>query len=109
MPEWFQQLFQKPILKKVSKLKSFLSSCLALIQHKYAIIELQALIEETPEESQCPKKFNHVKKKFKTGCDLRMSAQISDFDMDYIILDLGSDINILTWQTWESMGKLRLD
>ena len=29
--------------------------------------------------------------------------------MDYIILDLGSDVNILTRQAWESMGKPRLD
>ena len=29
--------------------------------------------------------------------------------MDYIILYLGFDINILTRQTWESMGKLWLD
>ena len=29
--------------------------------------------------------------------------------MDYIILYLGLDINILTWKTWESMGKLCLD
>ena len=29
--------------------------------------------------------------------------------MDYIILDLGSDINILTQQTWESMGRSCLD
>ena len=29
--------------------------------------------------------------------------------MDYIILDLGSDVNILTRQTWESMNKPRLD
>ena len=29
--------------------------------------------------------------------------------MDYIILDLGLDVNILTRQTWESMNKLWLD
>ena len=29
--------------------------------------------------------------------------------MDYIILDLGSDVNILKRHTWESMGKMRLD
>ena len=29
--------------------------------------------------------------------------------MDYVILDLGFDVNILTRQTWESMGKLQLD
>ena len=35
--------------------------------------------------------------------------QIGDYDMDYIILDLGSDVNILMRPTWESMGKPRLD
>ena len=29
--------------------------------------------------------------------------------MDYIILDLGSDVNILMQQTWECMGNLGLD
>ena len=29
--------------------------------------------------------------------------------MDYIILGLGLDVNILTHQTWESMGKPRLE
>ena len=29
--------------------------------------------------------------------------------MDYIILDMGSDINILTRQTWERMSKRCLD
>ena len=38
-----------------------------------------------------------------------MNAQIGDYDMDYIILDLGSDINILMQQTWESMGMPCLD
>ena len=38
-----------------------------------------------------------------------MTAHIGDYDMDYIILDLGSDVNILTRQTWESMSKVRLD
>ena len=33
-----------------------------------------------------------------------MNAQIGDYEMDYIILDLGSDVNILTRKTWESMG-----
>ena len=37
-----------------------------------------------------------------------MTTQIGDYDMDYIILDLGSDVNILTRQTWESMGKPQL-
>ena len=37
-----------------------------------------------------------------------MTAHIGDYDMDYIILDQGSNANILTRQTWESMGNMRL-
>ena len=80
-----------------------------LIQDKYAIAELQAIIDKIPIELQIVKKVNQVWRKYKTGCELRMNAQIGDYDMDYIILDLGSDVNILTRQTWESMGKPWLD
>ena len=60
------------------------------------------MIEDIFVEPQPEKKFNQVRKKFKTGCELRMNPQIGDYDMDYIILDLGSDVNILTRKTWES-------
>ena len=36
-------------------------------------------------------------------------TQIGDYDMDYIILDPGSNVNILTCQTWEIMGKPPLE
>ena len=38
-----------------------------------------------------------------------MIVHIGDYDMDYIILDLGLDFKILTRQTWESMNKPWLD
>ena len=38
-----------------------------------------------------------------------MTTQIGDYAMDYIILYLGSDVNILIRQTWESMNKPRLN
>ena len=41
--------------------------------------------------------------------ELSMIMQIEDYEMDYIILDRGSDVNILMQRTWESMAKLRLD
>ena len=59
------------------------------MQDKYAIAELQAMIEEIHVEPRPGKKFNQVRKKFKTDRELRMPAQIGDYDMDYIILDLG--------------------
>ena len=86
-----------------------MSSCLTLIQDKDVVAELQAMIEEIPVEPRPKKKVNQVRKKFKIDRKLRMTTQIGDYDMDYIILDLGSDVNILTRQTWESMGKPRLD
>ena len=67
-----------------------------LIQDKDAIVELQAMIEETPRQLRLEKKVNQVRKKFKIGRELRMNTQIGDYDMDYIILDLGSNVNILT-------------
>ena len=67
------------------------------------------MIEEILVEPWLENKVNQVWKKFKTGHELRMTAQIGDYDMDYIILYLGSDVNILTGQNWESMGKPHLD
>ena len=37
-----------------------------------------------------------------------MNDQIVYYDMDFIILDLGLDVNILTKQTWENMGNPNL-
>ena len=33
-----------------------------------------------------------------------MNSHIDDYDMDFIILDLGSDVNILTRKTWDKLG-----
>ena len=45
----------------------------------------------------------------KTGGELRMIGKIADYDMDYIILYLGSNVNILTIHTWDNMNNPRLD
>ena len=51
-----------------------MSICLTLMQDKDAIEKLQAMIEETPIEPQIEKKVNQVRKKLKTGNELRMTA-----------------------------------
>ena len=79
------------------------------MQDKDAIAELQAMIEEIPVKTWPEKKVNQVQKKSKAGRELRMNAHIGDYNMDHIILDLDSDVNILTQKTWESMGKPHLD
>ena len=35
---------------------------------------------------------------------MRLTTQIGEFEMDEVILDLGSEVNVLTKQTWEQMG-----
>ena len=71
-------------------------------------MELSYLIEEPQTSLLQEKHVNHIHKKMKTGRELCMNAQIGDYDMDFIILDLGSDVNILTKKTWERMGNPKL-
>ena len=37
---------------------------------------------------------------------MRLSSQIEDYEMDEVILDLASEMNVLTKQTWEAQVKL---
>lgn len=36
---------------------------------------------------------------------MRLTAQIGDYEMDQVVLDLGSDTNVLPKKTWECMGR----
>ena len=96
MSKRFQHLLQKKASTEVSKLRPLLSICLMILQDKYSIEELQAIIDEIPAVPHIEKKVNQVRRKCKTGRELRMNTQIGDYDMNYIILDLGSNVNILT-------------
>jgi len=39
---------------------------------------------------------------------MRLTAQIRDYEMEQIVLDIGSDVNVLTKKTREMMGKIGL-
>jgi len=41
----------------------------------------------------------------RTGREMRLTMQIGEYDMNQVILDLGSDVNVLPKQTWERMGR----
>jgi hypothetical protein len=51
---------------------------------------------------------NQVLCKKRTSREFRLSVQIGEYDMDNVILDLGSDVNVLPKKTWEMMGKSKL-
>jgi hypothetical protein len=37
-----------------------------------------------------------------------LNAQIGEYEIDYVVLDLGSEVNVMTKQTWAQMGKPKL-
>ena len=66
------------------------------------LVELETLLhhlDKTVKDSA----MNSLQKR-KTCKEMRMNIQIGDYEVDSIILDLGSDVNILTKQTWKLMG-----
>ena len=40
--------------------------------------------------------------------EMRLSVVIGSYEMDEVVLDLGSKVNVMTKQTWEIMAKLKL-
>ena len=50
---------------------------------------------------------NSLQKK-KIGKEMHMNIHIGDYEVDLVILNLGSDVNILKKQTWKKMGRLTL-
>ena len=42
--------------------------------------------------------------------ELHLNAQIGEYDIDYVVLDLGLEVNVMTKQTWALlMGKPEVD
>ena len=39
---------------------------------------------------------------------MKLTTQIGEFEMDEVVLDLGSEVNVLTKQTWQQMGSPQL-
>ena len=44
----------------------------------------------------------------RTGKEMRLSAQIKEYDMDQVISDLGFEANVPMKKTWNLMGKPKL-
>ena len=90
---------------------SFLRSRLKLVRNEQAIIELQRIIDQyqpSSSVSSTPHAIHNITGHTRTGREMRLTAQVGEFEMDEVILDLGSDVNVLTKQTWEQMGSPKL-
>ena len=74
-----------------------MESCLFLEKDLDALAEIVRLLYRK-EKGRKDHAVNSLDKK-KMGKEMRMNVHIDDYDMDSIILDLGSYVNILMKQT----------
>jgi hypothetical protein len=111
MPQAFDQSTAHKEGKEVSKLIEFLYTCLKLIQDGNVVQELQNLIRQYELGKIDPllnKEVHQIGKKRRTNKELHLNAQIGEYDIDYVVLDLGSEVNVMTKKTWALMGKPKL-
>jgi hypothetical protein len=52
-----------------------------------------------------PKTANHLHTRRRTSREFRLNANIGDFNMGDIILDLRFEVNVLPKKTWQCMGE----
>ena len=99
MPLTFDQSASPGEGKEVSKLMEFLCACINLIKDEKSIQELQNLIRQCELGKVDPllnKTVHQLSKKRRTNKDLHLTSQIRDYDIDYVVLDLGSKVNVMT-------------
>jgi hypothetical protein len=54
------------------------------------------------------KLVHKLSKKRRKNKELHLKSQIGEYDIDYVVLDLGSKVNVRTKKTWALMGKPKL-
>jgi hypothetical protein len=111
MPLTFDKYASPREGKEVRKLIEFLCTCINLIKDEKSIQELQNLIRQYEKGREDPllnKAVHQLSKKRRTNKELHLNAQIGDYDIDYVVLDLGLEVNVMTKQTWALMGKPNL-
>jgi hypothetical protein len=88
-----------------------LCTCINLIKDERVVQEIQYLLRQYEIGRVDPllnKAIHQVSRKRRTNKELHISAQIGDYDVEYVVFNLGSEVNVMTKKTWELMGKPRL-
>jgi hypothetical protein len=97
--------------KEVSKLMEFLYTCVKLIQDENIVNELQNLIKQYELGKVDPlmnREVQKIARRRRKNKELHLNAQIGEYDIDYVVLELGSEVNVMMKQTWALMGKPKL-
>lgn len=84
---------------------TFLGTCLKLLRDDWVVRGLHEVINKRIGwgELRAVKKIGRHASW--TSREMRLTVKIGDYEMDQVILDLGSDANVLPKQTWEHIGK----
>jgi hypothetical protein len=111
MPHAFDQSASPREGKEVRKLMDFLHTCIKYIQDESIVQELQNLIRQYEIRKIDPllnRVVHQIGKKRRTNKELHLNAQIGEYEIDYVVLDLGSEVNVMTKQTLVLIGKSKL-
>jgi hypothetical protein len=111
MPQAFDQSTSPTEEKGASKLMEFFCTCVNLIQDKSDVQESQDLIKKYELgkiDSLLNRVVHQIGKRIRKNKELHLNSQIGEYDIDYVVLDLGSEVNVMTKQTWALMGKPKL-
>ena len=72
------------------------------------ILEVQNLIDRCEQPTPMAttnRAIHYINKYVRTGGEMQLSAQLGDYDMDEVVLDLGLEVNVLRnrlGNSWES-------
>jgi predicted phosphatase len=87
---------------QVSTIKDFFHSCIKILSDPSSVKILQNILEKCSNEIEQklePKIVNHLHTRRRTSREFRLNSNIGDFNMGDIILDLGSEVNVLPKET----------
>jgi hypothetical protein len=93
---------------KVITLREFLIICVDLVRDETELNALYEMIDHCKQGMENPmtqRVVNQVLHKKSTNEEFKFSVQIGEYDVDNVILDFGSDVNVLPKNTWEMIGK----
>jgi hypothetical protein len=76
-----------------------LCACINFINDERAMQELQHLIKQYAIGGVDPmlnKVVHQISRKTRKNKELHLNAQIGDYDIDYVVLNLGLEVNVMT-------------
>jgi hypothetical protein len=107
MPPLLDHTNKMKPMGQVSTIKGFFQSCVKVLNDPSSMKILQNILEKCSIEMEGklePKTVNHLHTRRRTSREFRLNANIGDFNMGDIILDIGSEVNVLPKNTWQCMG-----